>query len=452
MQFWYFYPSDSTVQIEFETKWQTLLPTGKFRHDKVIDGITNPYAWKPIRMQGKIAGIKFINTNVAVYFRTYSQKVTNLQASTVHAMFCDEEVPVDYYDELMFRLTATAGHFNTVFTATIGQEFWRLAMEPEPHETENLKQADKWTVSLYDCMEFMDGKKSHWTIARIEEVIAKCSTHDEVLRRVHGKFIRDSKGLKYPQFNLKKNFGPPEPKPIPSDWLIYVGVDTGSGGKGKGKSKKGGHPSAVCFIAVRPDFKFARVYKAWRGDGIPTTSADVVNKYLEMSAGRSVTRKWYDFANADFKMVAERMGHPFESANKSHDKGEYVLNILFKHGMIELDSQDSEIYKLAVELSSVRRDIDKNQQLDDLSDAFRYGIVEIPWDFSDLPIDLAAIMNEASQARPETPEERLKRDMQMKLEWRRNGFPPDEPGRINEDQNYIEAEFEEFNEYADPYH
>lgn len=449
-QFWYFYPSAEMVQIEFETKWRTLLPTGKYQHDQFLeDGEPNPYRWKVIRFQGKIAGIKFVTTNVSVYFRTYSQKVSNLQASTVHAIFADEEVPVEYYDELMFRLTATAGYFNTVFTATIGQEFWRLALEPEAHEDESLPQAAKWSVSLYDCMKFMDGKPSHWTLERIQEVIANCSTHEEVLRRVHGKFIRNSNGLIYPQFNLKKNFGPNPPKPVPSDWLIYGGADTGSGGKTVGK-KKAGHPSALCYIAVRPDYKFGRIFKAWRGDGVSTTSVDVVNKHIELIGNKSPTLMWYDFANAEFRTISRGMGYTFLPANKSHDKGEYILNVLLKHGMLELDSGDAEIYKLGVEFSSVRRDQSKNHRLDDLSDAARYASVEIPWDLSDLPLDLSKIMNESANTPTQTAEEVAAEERAFKLNWRRNGFPPDETGRIRDGQTEIDEEFEEFNRYADP--
>src|SRR3990167_562807 len=450
-QFWYFYPSAEMVQVEFETKWKTLLPTGKYQFDEYLEnGKRNPYRWKQLHFQGKLSGISFLETGVLVYFKTYSQKVTNLQASTLHSIFADEEVPVDYYDEFIFRLTATNGYFHTVFTATLGQEFWRKAMEPETHEDINLPKAKKWTVSLYDCMKFMDGTSSHWTTERIEEVIASCSTHEEVLRRVHGRFVRDLTGRVYPQFNLKINFGPSPPKTVPKDWLIYAAADTGSGGTRVGK-RKGGHPSALIYLAIRPDYKFGRVFRAWRGDGVPTTSSDVVNKHIEIMDDAQIRNRlvtaWYDFANKDFEMTAMRMGHTFLPADKNHARGESLLNLLFKHKMLELDSSDAEIYKLGVELSALRNDKPKNIQEDDLADSTRYAVIGVPWDLSDLPIDVANSVESAKRQSNLSPEEEY---VKMRFEWRKNGIPPEDPGRIQDAQDTFEEEAAEDNEQLDP--
>jgi len=64
----------------------------------------------------------------------------------------------------------------------------------------------------------------------------------------------DKGGLKYPQFDIKRHMK--EAHKLPKTWLIYEGVDTGSGDEGESE----GHPSAIAFVAVSPDFRQGRVF------------------------------------------------------------------------------------------------------------------------------------------------------------------------------------------------
>ena len=58
-------------------------------------------------------------------------------------------------------------------------------------------------------------------------------------------------GLKYPSFQKHVNVVKPYFELIEKDkWLKYAAVDVGSGGKA-------GHPAAIVFLAVRPDFQKA---------------------------------------------------------------------------------------------------------------------------------------------------------------------------------------------------
>jgi phage terminase large subunit-like protein len=95
---------------------ELFLPRGKFKDDPV-------YGWKEEKKQGDIVAIHF-NSGVHIFFKTYSQNAEDLQSGTCDAIFCDEELPEELY-ELIARLNATDGYIHMVFTATLGQDFWR---------------------------------------------------------------------------------------------------------------------------------------------------------------------------------------------------------------------------------------------------------------------------------------------------------------------------------------
>ena len=260
-QFWYFYPSKDLLTIEFETKWKQFLPAREFKNDPV-------YGWKEIWKDKALFGIYF-NSGIKVFFKTYAQKVETMQAGSVDAVFCDEEMPVHLLNEIMFRISATNGYFHMVFTATLGQDYWRRVIEPNTKEEEVYPEAWKRQVSLYDCLRYLDGSPSPWTPDRIAKQQALCSTKAEIQKRIYGKFVVVG-GLKYETFDRSKNMSPNHP--LPKTWNIYGGVDIGSGGKE-------GHPSACCFVAVAPDYRSGRVFRAWRGDDVRTTAGDPVKKF-----------------------------------------------------------------------------------------------------------------------------------------------------------------------------
>ena len=366
-QFWYMYPSSKVLEAEFETKWKQFLPRGSMKNSP-------KYGWKEIRKKGELEGIRF-NSGVILYFKTYAQKVTDLQAGSVYALFCDEEMPLALYDELIFRLVATAGYFHMVFTATIGQDFWRRCLEPKEKEVEELIGALKLQVSLYDSMKYTDGSPSQWTEERISQVKASCKTHLEILKRVFGKFIILS-GRKYPNFDASKHTK--KPHPIPETWHVYVGQDSGSGGED-------GHPAALCYVAVRPDYKQGRVFAGWRGDGITTDSSYVVRKHIEIKAEKKLQpiAQYYDWSSKEFFIVAQGMGETFLMAEKSHDIGEKTINTLFANDMIVI-YETEELGKLITELSTLKKETSYRRAKNNFSDAFRYAVTKIPWDFTDI--------------------------------------------------------------------
>lgn len=363
--FWYFYPTQAVATTEFEEKWQkTLLPRGAYKNHP-------QFGWREEYNKNEIYAIHF-NTGVTIQFKSYSQKVKDLQTSSVYHMTCDEELPVEYLPELKARLNATDGYFLSVFTATLGQIFWKQAMEPMSKDEEKFKDALKVQVSLFDSMRYEDGSPSPWTEAKIQRAIANCPTESEVQRRVYGRFVK-SEGLMYEGFSLEKNIS--DNHPLPSSWDIYSGIDPGSGGKS-------GHPAAMVFVAVNPIGTEARVFRGWRGDGIPTTSEDILIKYRELKGGLNIVSQVYDYSAKDFFMIASRSGEAFTPADKGRDRGVALLNTLFKSGILKVQSGDPELEKLVSELSSLSVKEAKTQASDDLIDALRYTCMAIPWDFS----------------------------------------------------------------------
>lgn len=385
-QFWYMYPSSPLATVEFDSKWvPDLLPRGELKSHPV-------YGWKAHYKAYFIQSLE-LNSGVRVYFKTYSQDPQDLQASSPHAIFGDEETPVDIIDEILFRLTATDGYFHSVFTATLGQEYWREAMELRGSK-ERFPDAFKRQVSMYDCMFYEDGTPSHWTEERINRIKAGCKSEAEILRRVYGRFVVDS-GLRYPGFDRSRNVC--EPFDIPADFRIFIGVDSGSGGDA--------HPSAITCVAVSPKMDEAYVFEGRRFDGQITTNSDVVQAVMEMKFPfiDRVEAVFYDYAAADLREIAFRMGETWIPAEKSHAVGESRLNVLFKNGMLKIMDKP-QLHPLVYEFLSNKISTRKIEGGDDAIDSCRYAISKIPFNWEAINPPQVII-----QPKPKTEQE-LRRD------------------------------------------
>lgn len=424
---WYFYPDSGTLEKEWEMKWKKeWMPRGS-------QEISQKWGWKLEKKRGVPYCIHW-NTGVKQYFLYYTQDVSNMQAGSVDEVFCDEEMPMAFYDEIMFRLTATDGIFSAGFTPTLNQLFWKQAIETE----KILEGALKLQVSMYDCLKYEDGSPSTaFTVEKIERIKRKCKNETEIQRRVYGRFVSET-GRTYYAFDFDKHFC--HRKPV-ANLLIYASVDYGSGGAM-------GHPSAITFIGLESNYQKGYVIAAWRGDGIQTTAGDVFNRYQEMSLSLPpVVQRVYDPAAKDFAVIAERNGVTFMKADKSRDAGEENLNTLFKHGMLELFSDDIEIEKLGVELMHIMKDNQAggHKADDDLADSLRYNCLLIPWDFSiiDERAQAEILEREEVKAKPMTEAE----FMAQQIEERRGNY---KDPRKDESAGWAELE-EEFDYWNEQY-
>lgn len=367
-QFWYFYPDAKTLNREIKEKWiKEWLPKGKYAE-------SGKYSWKIYYKQKDVERIEFLDSGITIYFFTYGQGAEVAQASTVYMVTVDEELPYKkFFGELMARISTTDGYFNAGFTATEGQDEWRRAMEEKgPYEL--FPNAFKMQISLYDCQVKEDGSIGMWSEEKIERQIQKYGTKNEVLKRAYGKFVKDS-GLTFPAFDRVKNVvHPKDQKKLPTNWGVYVGIDIGSGGDK-------GHPSAITFVKINPKYTKGYVYKSWRGDGIQTTATDVLEKYREMKKGENIVATYFDWASAEFGIIASRAGESVQPANKSKEEGNTLINTLFRNDMLKIH-EDEESVKLINELNSLDVDTKKSKAIDDAVDSMRYAITSVPWDFS----------------------------------------------------------------------
>ena len=375
-QFWYLYPTLDVATLEYKTKWKKeWMPREELKDDPIY-GYTEEWERK------KIKAIHW-NTGVSTIFKSYAQNATDLQSGTVHAIFCDEELPISIYDELKFRTSATDGYFHMVFTATLGQYEWECAMEKQGEPEEILKEDSlKIQVSLFDCTHYEDGTPAVWDEKRIQERINSCSSDAEVQKRVYGRFVQTG-DFKYANHITKDNII--ETWAFNPKWKVVSAIDPGSGGKK-------GHPTAISFLAVNPEFTEGVLFMGWRGDGISTTQGDALKKYLEIRGKLPVTTQFYDYHAADLKTMADRMNEPFEKAEKSHDIGEPILKTLLKFNALKivcgktlgLDKygvlqNENELLKLVAEFRTLKSETDKRQAKDDLVDTARYNCAKIPW-------------------------------------------------------------------------
>ena len=376
-QFWYLYPTLDVATLEYKTKWlKEWMPRAEMKDDPVY-GYTEEWERK------KIKAIHW-NSGVSLIFKSYAQNATDLQSGTVHAIFCDEELPISIYDELKFRTSATDGYFHMVFTATLGQYEWECAMEKQGEPEEILKEDSlKIQVSLFDCQEYEDGSKAVWDEKRIQDRINSCSSEAEVQKRVYGRFVQTG-DFKYANLITKENLLDDwayNPK-----WMVIASVDPGSGGKD-------GHPTGISFLAVNPEFTEGVIFMGWRGDGIITTQGDAFTKYTEIRGELPVDTQFYDYHAKDFFNIANGAGEKFDKAEKSHDIGEPILKTLIKCNALKIvcgetfgleqfkcEQIPGELLKLVAELRTLKSDTDKRNAKDDLIDTVRYNCAKVPWD------------------------------------------------------------------------
>lgn len=427
-QFAYLYPTKTVGTIEFNEKWvPEILPRNKK---------CPIYGWEEEVKNKEIWAIHF-NSGVSIYFKTYAQDVQDLQTFTAYAIFADEELPFQLFNELRARLTATNGHFHMVFTATLGQDEWRRTMDPNSDSEELFKNALKITASLHDCLKYTDGTNSFWTSERIKEVELSCSSEAEIQKRVNGRFVVSS-GLKFPGFNRIRNLVPRQD--IDRSWSVYSGTDIGTGGEK-------GHPAAHVFVALRPDCKLGIVFKAWRGDGIVTSSSDILEKYKDLCTSEIVSSsgeirkvrinpviKSYDWNAKDFFIVANRSGEGFTQADKRRDAGAGVINTLFKMGMLVILDDDPELQKLVVELTSLQENASKIHAKDNLCDALRYAVMPMPWNFEGVAGEILKEEEKHVDTRSE---------VQKHYDERKSGNLPDK----SEEGQSLQDEFDEWNSY-----
>jgi len=426
-QQWYFYPDSKTLDREWNSKWVEWMPRGEMK--------SHPqYGWDyvPDKDRRVPYAIKW-NSGITTYFLYYSKHVSSIQASSPHEVFCDEEMPVDFYDEIMMRMVSTDGVFNMFYTPTLNQMFWKRVMQKK-----QLKQAFTKEVSMFECVLYEDGSPSTvFNREKIKQIEANCQNDAERQRRVYGKHVSEG-GRVYYGYEDERNVC--EPLSL-AGHTLYAALDYGSGGEK-------GHPAAVVFIAVAPDFRSGYVFKSWRGDKQQTTAGDVVNKFVQMRGAMNMASVVYDHSAKDMEIIATRAGISLAKANKQKDLGEEILNTLLLSGALKvIDYNDGSLdnleqLKLCDEFNML---MIGQVEGDDLTDAARYCVCAIPWDFDFINEKLPshkAKKDLPKSTRPLTDEEFQAMQIKMRRgEWK-------DANETEEGWNEIYDDIDEFNGLA----
>lgn len=291
-EYWYMYPNFDFATNEFKLKWiPDILPRGEY-----IDHPT--FGWKAFYERGKIHRVEF-NSGIILFFKSYEQKVSAVQGSTVHFIACDEELPRQFWNEVNARRFACDGLFNMVFTATLGQKFWYETIECRGKENERFKSAFKLQVSMYDCLKYHKSrKKTPWTIEKIKQVEDSCESRNEVLRRVHGRFILNEKQV-FSAFEKSKiihseqeikNLAASHDKHV----AVFIRDDT----------------AAFCYFSVSEDRKFAVIHD-FDFDRGSTTEIYTAYKNFVKKGKKKPFLKFVNKGQGAFSAVAEGGGDFF---------------------------------------------------------------------------------------------------------------------------------------------
>lgn len=403
---WYVLPSQDTINDLFYSKWEPeILAKGEHKE-------SGPNAWRVIKKAYDIKGIYFPATQFTLSFVSLGSSAQNLQARTLGFVVFDEEPPIEKLGEIEMRCASYNDPESGMplsllifgFTPTSGQEYFKRVFSfndqtffkniPEDiiqtHFPDRLlvteREAEleiehasnlvwKKRVNMFDCMRFKNGKPGRFTEERIRQLIKSQKSPREVKIRIFGSFEKEHDGGKvYSEFDRARHFMPHVGNQLEhykKNGFFTAGIDYGSGTN---------HQSAIAITWVSNDFKKVRPYILWKGEkGISTTADDVVKKYVEITRGLEVRWPFYDWAAADLKVIAQRMGIIFYKAEKNHEIGVNLLNTLFKNNMFDVLVRPGDPHpnEFAVECENITHEQVKKNRIDDLTDAVRYSIAGI---------------------------------------------------------------------------
>ena len=94
---------------------------------------------------------------------------------------------------------------------------------------------------------------------------------------------------------------------------------------------------------------------------------------------------FFDYHAKDFGTICSRKGLSVMKADKSHNLGESVLNVLFKNGSL-LVFDLPQLDELVFELTNLKLDIAKRSARDDAADALRYCLSRVPFNWAKLGV------------------------------------------------------------------
>lgn len=405
---WYVLPTQDHINDFFSEKWEPeVLSRGEAKEK-------GEYAWKVIKKGRDIRGIHFLNTNCKLMFITLAAKSSSMQGRSVGAIIFDEEPPVEKLGELETRTASfndpITGESNAIlafaFTPTTAQEyfkkvfcyqdeeflrripndirrkfFWDKQLQeyrtctPQQEEEELFKVSKrvyKRRVSIFEAQEFMSGKPGRYTAARAREFIQSQPSYRDIMVRTFAAFEKEDDGGRIYKYFKKEHhikFLPSFPIEFIRKKGIYTaGLDYGSGSN---------HPGGVVITHIDLERNYVRVIKMWRGEkGKVTTAGDIVDKYLEISAGMTIDFPFYDHSCADLNTYHHRVtGKELLPAAKDKE-GYGFVDALLKNNLLQIFSYSNEPYGdwITREFENINHNTAKKDREDELTDCVRYSL------------------------------------------------------------------------------
>jgi hypothetical protein len=439
---WYVLPTQDHINDAFDDNWEAgLLSRGEAKKEGL-------FAWKVLKKGKDIKGIQFLATGCKLMFITLAARGSSHQGRSVGAILFDEEPDVAKIGEFLARGASfncpTTGRSLMIvcyaFTPTSAQDwfkkifcyqdehflskipldlkakyFWNKQLEEyrtctKLQEKEELMKNSPTTwkrrVSMFEANRFMSGKQGRYTEDRVREFIAVQPSKKDIMVRVFASFEKeDNGGNIYKYFNKEQHTA--WMAKMPHDMKTTGGIRTAGLDYGSGSN----HPGGVVITWISPDFKKIRVIKMWRGEkGKVTTAEDIVQKYLEMSAGMNIDFPFYDWSCADLNTIYWRMtGKELQKAQKNHEIGVGLVDTLFKNNMLQFWGYSDEPYLdwVATDYEGISHSVAKKDREDTLSDCIRYSLAGVAhlFDLKDIvPVRAEQLVHDIIKTK-KTPED-----------------------------------------------
>ena len=408
---WYVLPSLDHINDFFEEKW---VPDVLSREKAKEEG---PYAWKELKKGKDIKGIHFLSTNCKLVFVTMGSKVSAMQGRSVGAIIFDEEPDVRKLGELETRTASfndpETGESNAIlvfgFTATSAQDYFKKIFSYQDEEFlkhipkdlldeyfydkeakeyrtctkqeekdeifQKSKQVYKRRISIFEAQKFISGRPGRYTEKRARQFINDQPSLRDKMVRAFGAFEKeDNGGLVFKHFRRDKHIIDGDKDNLDfykASGILTAGIDYGSGSN---------HPGGYVVTWISDDRKKVRVIKMWRGEkGISTTAGDIIEKYIQDTAGMHIHFPFYDFSCADLREIYNRItGQSLHPAVKDKD-GYGVVDLLLKHNMLIMLRYEDEPYAdwAASEFENIDHGTKKKDRTDELTDCIRYSLAGV---------------------------------------------------------------------------
>lgn len=260
-----------------------------------------------IRKSGPyISQIEFTNGSV-ITLKSYEKGETALQSASVHAVFCDEQVPWETYQELRQRISDIQGHMYFAFTPLIPSKELQEYIEYQPKLGEKCDQAEMSVVKItrYDNPVFAD------MTDEIRQAEASMSGN-QAATRIYGDWLLYS-GRLIPHFNDKCIV---ESFTIPVDWRRALVVDPATTGE-----------AGCVWLAEDPVNGTWFQYKELLIAGLAPSA--LAQRIANESVGKFII-KGYDTASAWFAAEAQNISFFKDSlvSIKKNSQNEAMVNIL----------------------------------------------------------------------------------------------------------------------------